>query len=632
MKRNLPSATHRRLPMKRKSRGQSLAEFALVLPTLLLFIMGVVDFGRLLFTYAQASSQIRQALRMASVIGYDPAATPPYRDCDLMRDIADNVFFVNTMNVTVTYFDQVTDWNGTDFSGGTVCPNTAGADVGPNNLENGDVVRISADITVNLITPFFVPSVSFNLTGQRTVVTEIVLVSMPRCGDRVCQSGETCPADCVGSDTPPSVNILSPANGSPCTNVVVSGTTAVNVSASDAQDAAGTLTVAVSPDNTNWTPATWNGTTYVANWDTTSLANGCYNLYARAIDSGGSTVISTVHRVTVNNAGNTPPSISSIAPAGGNVFGAFNVDVNANDAQDSAGTLTVTVSIVSNNAITVNGTLSPLSGTIYRGAFNTSSFPGATSLTINVTVTDSGGLTATGSSTVAIGSCSPSCTPLVTITSPAGAATLMGSVNIDITSVDEDSPAAPTVTIVRVSNGSTVSSGVATLLSGNNYRYTWNTVGLTNGQYTITASYTDSTSLTGSQTITVTVSNSVSVHVNGISWTHTAVSGSTFNATFTITIVDNNGAPISGVTVSGYYGSGSSQPFPVSCIATTNASGQCTLSITNWNKDTTLGFRVNTVTHGTLTYDSSLNLPALPTLCVIPAPGNGGPAASGSCP
>ena len=42
-------------------RGQALVEFALVLPILLFMLMGIVDFGRALFTYGQLSSQLRVA-------------------------------------------------------------------------------------------------------------------------------------------------------------------------------------------------------------------------------------------------------------------------------------------------------------------------------------------------------------------------------------------------------------------------------------------------------------------------------------------------------------------------------------------------------------------------------------------
>ena len=51
----------------RRERGQSLVEFALVLPVLLLFIFGIVDAGRLIYTYNTVSNAARDGARVAIV-------------------------------------------------------------------------------------------------------------------------------------------------------------------------------------------------------------------------------------------------------------------------------------------------------------------------------------------------------------------------------------------------------------------------------------------------------------------------------------------------------------------------------------------------------------------------------------
>ena len=53
--------------MRRGGRGQSLVEFALVLPILLLMLMGIVDAGRLIYTYNTVSNAARQGARIAIV-------------------------------------------------------------------------------------------------------------------------------------------------------------------------------------------------------------------------------------------------------------------------------------------------------------------------------------------------------------------------------------------------------------------------------------------------------------------------------------------------------------------------------------------------------------------------------------
>lgn len=85
------------LPAKARSeRGQSLTEFALILPVLLLVVFGVVDFGRAIYAYNAVSNAAREggrtaivnqtptdirtrAIQQATALGIDPASVscPP---------------------------------------------------------------------------------------------------------------------------------------------------------------------------------------------------------------------------------------------------------------------------------------------------------------------------------------------------------------------------------------------------------------------------------------------------------------------------------------------------------------------------------------------------------------------------
>jgi Flp pilus assembly protein TadG len=53
--------------IKRRSPGQALVEFALVLPVLLVILMGLFDFGRAVYAYTTVSNAAREALRVAIV-------------------------------------------------------------------------------------------------------------------------------------------------------------------------------------------------------------------------------------------------------------------------------------------------------------------------------------------------------------------------------------------------------------------------------------------------------------------------------------------------------------------------------------------------------------------------------------
>jgi hypothetical protein len=51
----------------REQKGQSLTEFALLLPLLLLLLCGVVDFGRILFTYLNMNLVAQESVRLGGL-------------------------------------------------------------------------------------------------------------------------------------------------------------------------------------------------------------------------------------------------------------------------------------------------------------------------------------------------------------------------------------------------------------------------------------------------------------------------------------------------------------------------------------------------------------------------------------
>jgi len=51
----------------RKERGQSLTEFALILPVLVLLVMAILDFGRAVYAYSVVANAAREGARFAAV-------------------------------------------------------------------------------------------------------------------------------------------------------------------------------------------------------------------------------------------------------------------------------------------------------------------------------------------------------------------------------------------------------------------------------------------------------------------------------------------------------------------------------------------------------------------------------------
>ncbi|HYM15302.1 MAG TPA: TadE family protein [Dehalococcoidia bacterium] len=96
-------------PRRKLERGQSLAEFAVVLPLLMLLVFGVVEFGSVMKSYIQLTNASREAARYAalgSTAGAYPAnckssgdATVVGRACEVLGGLK----LANVSNVAVTY-------------------------------------------------------------------------------------------------------------------------------------------------------------------------------------------------------------------------------------------------------------------------------------------------------------------------------------------------------------------------------------------------------------------------------------------------------------------------------------------------------------------------------------------------
>ncbi len=151
----------------RKKRGQSLAEFALVLPILLLIMFGIIDFGWMLFNYVALNNGLREGLRYASVGGY--GTTPQYFQCDAIRNeiiTRAGSSGIQPGNITIQY--DMGDPNNMLTNNLGSCPSNTVV-----TLNNGYRVVIDVNVTVHFLTPLvsaFAPGgMVIHLNGARSV-------------------------------------------------------------------------------------------------------------------------------------------------------------------------------------------------------------------------------------------------------------------------------------------------------------------------------------------------------------------------------------------------------------------------------------------------------------------------------
>ena len=114
----------------RCSRGQSLVEFSLILPILMILVFGILDFGLGLRSYISLSNAVREGARYASVgnpVGIES-------DCDgTTNDTVYGRICVATGGLNVTELDPDVSF--------------------PQGVAPGNSVVVSADYTYHFVTP-----------------------------------------------------------------------------------------------------------------------------------------------------------------------------------------------------------------------------------------------------------------------------------------------------------------------------------------------------------------------------------------------------------------------------------------------------------------------------------------------
>jgi Flp pilus assembly protein TadG len=119
-----------RLPRSRKEIAQTMVEFAIVFPVLLLITYGMIEFGRMLFIYTAATGASREAARFG-------ASALNYKNCNGIREAAQSkAFLIPASDITVNI----------SYVHSPSAPTCAGSYSG-DDLKLGD--RIIVRVTVN---------------------------------------------------------------------------------------------------------------------------------------------------------------------------------------------------------------------------------------------------------------------------------------------------------------------------------------------------------------------------------------------------------------------------------------------------------------------------------------------------
>lgn len=150
-------------------RGQALVEFALVIPVFLLLIFGIIDAGRLIYTYNAVSNSARNAARVA-IVNQAASGTDT---CDTTAPTAYAVGCAVASSGGITVAPADVDVVYTDYLGGGEC-----GDGTPDGYVIGCVVSVTVSAPWTPLTP---------IIGQ--IVSPITLSSTTKMPiERVCSS------------------------------------------------------------------------------------------------------------------------------------------------------------------------------------------------------------------------------------------------------------------------------------------------------------------------------------------------------------------------------------------------------------------------------------------------------------
>ena len=153
-----------------KQKGQGMVEFALTFPILLMLILGIMEFGRLMFTYTSVITAAREAARYGAAAGtIEGGGAFYYQDCNGIRDKAVAIGSIAAIDRVTGIDIQYDNGPGLDNIAATCLPDGTGP-----NLDLGD--RIEVTVTAQFqpaqgLIP--IPPLTIRSTVRRTIVTNV---------------------------------------------------------------------------------------------------------------------------------------------------------------------------------------------------------------------------------------------------------------------------------------------------------------------------------------------------------------------------------------------------------------------------------------------------------------------------
>jgi chitodextrinase len=299
----------------------------------------------------------------------------------------------------------------------------------------------------------------------------------------------------------PIASVTSPTSGA-----VLSGTVPITVSASDNVALDHIDFYRTSNVQIGSVVATGTSGSYTYQWNTNTVSNSIYGVYAKVYDTSGNVVTTPTVTISVNNVvvpppDTTAPTVSITAPTSNQtVSGIIAIDATATD---NVGVTKVEF-YRGSTLIDTDTTSSP-----YQVPLNTTLLSNGTySLTAKAFDAAGNTTTSTPVSIVVNNIAIDSTAPVVLISSPAASATVTGA-TVNLVANATDNVGITAVTFYK-SDDTVLGTGTST--GSNNYTFVWNSTSTTNGTFTFYAkAYDAAGNFSQSSNRSVTVNNNDTV-------------------------------------------------------------------------------------------------------------------------
>jgi Flp pilus assembly protein TadG len=155
---------NKKMTFLNREKAQTMVEFALVFPIVLLITYGIIEFGRMVFIYASVTGAARDGARYGASVGEINARN--YLDCPGINEAAKRGAILTTITVDQIWYDH---GPGTTSETSNSCSPTFA-----DTIKAGDRIGVHVVALFKPMIPFVgVPNVNFTAQNIRTILINI---------------------------------------------------------------------------------------------------------------------------------------------------------------------------------------------------------------------------------------------------------------------------------------------------------------------------------------------------------------------------------------------------------------------------------------------------------------------------